>query len=112
MPYLKVQTNQKVESKKEFIKKLSQKSSEALSKPENYIMVVLETEKQMTFAGTLEPCVFMEVKSIGLKESMTESLSEFLCQFAEKELNVKQNRIYIEFSDAPGKMWGWDGRTF
>lgn len=75
-------------------------------------MVVLEAEKQMSFAGSSEPCVFMEVKSIGLKKSMTEGLSEFLCKFAEKELKVNQNRVYIEFSDAPGKMWGWNAGTF
>ncbi|RQD77380.1 MAG: hypothetical protein D5S01_02645 [Halanaerobium sp. MSAO_Bac5] len=112
VPYLKVQTNQEVVSKEAFLKKLSKESAEALSKAENYIMLNLEAEKEMFFAGTLEPCVFMEVKSIGLEESMTAALSEFLCNFMEKELNVKQNRIYIEFNDAPGKMWGWNGSTF
>jgi hypothetical protein len=30
----------------------------------------------------------------------------------EQELEIEQDRIYIEFADAPGAMWGWDGGTF
>ncbi|MHC5831224.1 MAG: phenylpyruvate tautomerase MIF-related protein, partial [Nostoc sp.] len=25
---------------------------------------------------------------------------------------VPKNRIYIEFADAKGAMWGWNGKTF
>jgi phenylpyruvate tautomerase PptA (4-oxalocrotonate tautomerase family) len=43
---------------------------------------------------------------------MTERLSKMLCDFVKEELNIPKNRVYIEFSDAPGKMWGWNGGTF
>ncbi|ODS50186.1 MAG: macrophage migration inhibitory factor family protein [Halanaerobium sp. 4-GBenrich] len=112
MPYIKVQTNQKVVEKEELLKKLSAQMAEQLGKPESYIMTALEAELKMTFGGSTEKTAFIEVKSIGLKQSMTEELSQFICEFMEQELEIEQDRIYIEFADAPGAMWGWDGGTF
>ncbi|RCW50629.1 phenylpyruvate tautomerase MIF-related protein [Halanaerobium sp. ST460_2HS_T2] len=112
MPFIKVQTNQKVKREEELLKKLSAEMAKQLSKPESYIMTALEAELKMTFGGSTEKTAFIEVKSIGLKQSMTEELSQFICEFIEKELEIEQDRIYIEFADAPGSMWGWDGGTF
>ena len=112
MPFIKVQTNQKVVEKEELLKKLSAQMAEQLGKPESYIMTALEAELKMTFGGSTEKTAFIEVKSIGLKQSMTEELSQFICEFMEQELEIEQDRIYIEFADAPGAMWGWDGGTF
>ncbi|MFP4198933.1 MAG: phenylpyruvate tautomerase MIF-related protein [Halanaerobium sp.] len=112
MPYIKVQTNQKVEKKEKLLKKLSAQMAEKLGKPESYIMTALEAEVKMTFGGSTEKTAFIEVKSIGLKESMTEELSQIICSFAEKELGINKNRVYIEFADVPGSMWGWNGGTF
>ncbi len=112
MPFIKVQTNQKVAGKEELLKKLSAEMAVQLGKPESYIMTALEADLKMTFGGSTEKTAFIEVKSIGLKQSMTEELSQFICKFIEKELEIDQDRIYIEFADAPGAMWGWDGGTF
>ncbi|MGM0500827.1 MAG: phenylpyruvate tautomerase MIF-related protein [Bacillota bacterium] len=112
MPFIKVQTNQKVEREEEILKKLSAQMAEQLGKPESYIMTALEADLKMTFGGSTEKAAFIEVKSIGLKQSMTEDLSQFICEFLENELGIEQDRIYIEFADAPGAMWGWDGGTF
>jgi phenylpyruvate tautomerase PptA (4-oxalocrotonate tautomerase family) len=112
MPYIKIQTNQKAENEEEMLNKLSVEMAERLEKPESYIMTALESDLKMTFGGSTEKTAFIEVKSIGLKESMTEELSLFICEFLENELEINQDRIYIEFIDAPGAMWGWDGGTF
>lgn len=112
MPFIKVQTNQKVKREDELLKKLSAEMAEQIGKPESYIMTALEADLKMTFGGSTEKTAFIEVKSIGLKQSMTEELSQFICEFIEKELEIDQERIYIEFVDAPGAMWGWDGGTF
>lgn len=112
MPYIKVQTNQKVDKEDEILKKLSAEMAEKIGKPESYIMTALETDTKMTFAGSTEKTAFIQIKSIGLKKSMTEELSHFICEFLENELGIEQNRVYIEFKDAPGKMWGWNGGTF
>jgi phenylpyruvate tautomerase PptA (4-oxalocrotonate tautomerase family) len=112
MPYIKIQTNGEVGSKEGFLKKLSAEMAEKLSKPESYIMTALEADLKMTFAGNTEKTAFIELKSIGLAESMTGELSGFICDFVEKELGIKKDRVYIDFADSPGAMWGWNGGTF
>lgn len=114
MPYLKIQTNQDFDEDKkaEILNKGSKLIAKELSKPENYVMVALETATMMLFSGTNEPTIYMELKSIGLPESKTSNISKSLCDFGENFLNVKKDRIYIRFSNAVGSMWGWNGKTF
>lgn len=114
MPYLKIQTNHSIEADKtlDFIRAASQLVAEGLGKPESYVMVALEPPVPMVFAGSDSPTVFMELKSIGLPESRTAQLSASLCQLVQDELAVSPDRVYIEFQDAPRKMWGWDKGTF
>lgn len=114
MPYLKIQTNQDVEDGKklEIVEKASKLVATGLGKPESYVMVALEPSTKMVFAGVGEPTIFMELKSIGLPESKTADLSKSLCDFAKEEFGVNKERIYIEFANANGSMWGWNGRTF
>lgn len=114
MPYLKIQTNLTLDTNKasQFIKSVSRLVAEGLGKPERYVMVALEPPVPMVFAGSDAPTVFMELKSIGLSESQTPQLSERLCQLVSTEFAVPGDRIYIEFQDAPHRMWGWNGGTF
>ena len=112
MPYLKIQTIAEVKDKQELLKKLSSAASKGIGKPETYIMTAFSSVEAMSFGGSSEPAVFIECKSIGLKEDQTAELSALLCSFCKDELNVPKDRVYIEFSSAKGVMWGWDGRTF
>lgn len=112
MPYVKIQTNGEVASEEDFLKKLSAQMADKLAKPESYIMTALQADLKMTFAGNTEKTAFIELKSIGLDESMTEELSSFICDFMKKELGIKKDRVYIDFADSPGAMWGWNGGTF
>lgn len=114
MPYLKIQTNHAIDPAQSagLIKSASQLVADGLGKPERYVMVALEPPVPMVFAGSDAPTVFMELKSIGLAESKTAELSDSLCQLVNNELGVPADRVYIEFQDAPRKMWGWDGGTF
>ena len=114
MPYLKVQSNQAFSGSqtKDFIKTASALVAEKLGKPESYVMVALEPTTPMLFAGSDEPTLFMELKSIGLSESQTPAISSALCELAHNSLGISQERVYIEFADAPRKMWGWNGATF
>jgi len=84
----------------------------ALGKPESYIMVALQANTPMVFAGTDQPTAFLELKSIRLPTASTTELSQKLCAFIENSLNIPKNRIYIVFMNAEASLWGWDGRTF
>ena len=114
MPYLRIQSNHVLESEAadEFLILASSTVADLLSKPERYVMVTMDPPVPMLFAGTDDPAVFMELKSIGLSESQTPELSRVLSELVHQTLGVNIDRIYIEFADAPRKMWGWNGATF
>ncbi len=114
MPYLKIQTNQPVDEDRRasLLAKASDAVAEALGKPERYVMVALEDSAPMLLAGSNAPLAYLELKSIGLPETRTAALSRVLCDLIQAEIGISQDRVYIEFADAPRKMWGWNGSTF
>ena len=84
-----------------------------LGKPEAYVMVALEPRAEMSFGGTTRPACYAELKNVGtLSPERVEKLSELLCAELAAALNVDQDRIYIEFTNADGALWGWNGGTF
>ena len=118
MPYMKIQTNISISDSGELpgtdvlLTRMSQFLSGKLQKPERYVMVACEEGVPLVFAGSPEPAMFIELKSIGLLESATEQLSADICAFVEREFGIERERVYIEFSSASRTMWGWNGTTF
>jgi phenylpyruvate tautomerase len=114
MPYLKIQCNQSVpEAEQEkIIKGASSLVAKEVGKPERYVMVAFDPALPMVFAGNDDPCAYLELKSIGLPQAQTTGLSNALCEFIHRTLNIATDRIYIEFTDAPRAMWGWNKGTF
>lgn len=116
MPLIKVQSSVAAPDDrvvKQLLKSLSSKLASHLNKPESYVMTAFEPEVAMTFAGTDEPVCYVEIKSIGkMSASQTKAMSQDFCQEIKDKLGVPVNRIYIEFADAVGSMWGWNGSTF
>jgi hypothetical protein len=47
-----------------------------------------------------------------MKPNQTKEMSQDFCEQINKTLGVPKNRIYIEFSDAQGYLWGWNSSTF
>lgn len=114
MPLVNLTSNVEIAQnrKNSLLKQLSTATSECLGKSENYVMVMIRTEQNMLFSGTGDATAFLEFKSIGLPEDRTGELSQKLCQLIGTALEIPQNRIYIEFSNANRHLWGWDGKTF
>ena len=114
MPFLRIQTSKILpeNNASALAAKASALVAEQLGKPERYVMTSVESNASMTFAGTDEPLAFLELKSIGLPESITAGVSAALCQLLASETGIDTDRIYIEFTDAPRKMWGWNNGTF
>jgi phenylpyruvate tautomerase PptA (4-oxalocrotonate tautomerase family) len=114
MPLLKITTS--VHSSAEHSKLLANLShliANRLGKPESYVMTAIEHPSLMTFGGTTDPACYVELKNIGrFTGELTERLSAELCERLSSALGVAKNRIYIEFSDAEGYLWGHDGETF
>lgn len=114
MPLLSVTTNAPIEAehKSELLKTLSSLVAEQLGKPERYVMVQLQHNQDMLFAGSAEPLAYLEMKSIGLPQDETKNLSAALTTAVTSHLNIPADRIYVEFADAQRHMWGWNGGTF
>ncbi len=112
MPFLKIQINRGVTDADSIIINASKLVADLLHKPENYVMVELNVNHNMSFGGIKEPLVYCELKSIGLPANQTKEISNRLMSFLEKETGISPSRMYIEFSDAKRNMWGWDSSTF
>ncbi len=114
MPYLSIQTNTDitVETRDTLLQQASQLVAQQLGKPESYVMVAIQPNSSMLFAGSDAPLAYLELKSIGLPEAKTADISASLCDLMQTHLGISRERIYIEFADAPRKMWGWNGGTF
>jgi phenylpyruvate tautomerase len=114
MPLLRIQTNTPLDAgkKQALAGEASRAVAEMLGKPERYVMVSVEENPAMLFAGSDEPLAYLELKSIGLPGNRTGEFSAGLAALLGEHLALPADRIYIEFADAARNMWGWNGATF
>lgn len=114
MPYLKIETNKEIDhaALQETLKKTSQFAANLLGKPDKWVMVSINHGTPMMFGGSPEPIAYVEMKSIGLPEDKCRDFSKDLCDFVESEFDIPADRIYIDFCDIDGKMFGWNRGTF
>ena len=111
MPLINVRTSlASVDEAEALLKQMSALLAEQTGKPEAYVMTLLETGVPMTFAGSTDPCAYVEVKSIGALKppAMTAAFSELISA----RTDIPANRIYIGFDDVQASAWGWNGSTF
>ena len=110
MPLLNISTNKKIKNEQMLLAKSSDFISSLTGKPINFIMVKLTHSLSMYFAGTDEPCAFIEIKSIGslVPSKMSKPISEFFAA----ELGITAERIYVYFQDVEAKQWAWNNKTF
>ncbi len=111
MPFIQINTSSKSVVDSDFLQKeISKKIADLTGKSENYVMTMIQSNTQMSFAGSDEPCCFIKVKSIG---SLNPSLmSKSLCELIASKTNINTNRIYIEFIDVKASNWGYNSSTF
>lgn len=116
MPLIKVQTSVTAPDRttvESLLKQLSSSLAKHLGKPESYVMTAFEPDLAMTFAGTTDPVCYIEIKSVGsMSANQTKAMSQDFCSQIKQTLGVPIDRTYIEFADAKGSMWGWNGSTF
>jgi len=110
VPLLNISTNTKIKNEQILLAKSSDFISSLTGKPINFIMVKLTHSLSMNFAGTDEPCAFIEIKSIG--SLVPSKMSKPICEFFSNELGIPTERIYISFQDVDSKNWAWNSKTF
>ena len=114
MPLLKLRTNVSIASDKTppLMSELSQLLASETGKPERYVMVEIEGDRNMLFGGSPDPLAYVECKSIGLSAVQAKSLSQSISEVLNAQLQINVDRVYIEFSNCPAEFWGWNGSTF
>ena len=112
MPLLEITTNTKVDNSLNIAERASALTAHILGKPESYVMVKIQTEQTIIFAGNNEPAAHVKLKSLGLPEDKTADFSATICAFISEQLDINSARIYIEFANPERHMWGWDEKTF
>ena len=111
MPFIQINTSSKSVVDNDLLQKEISKLIAGLTgKPESYVMTMIKSNSQMTFAGSDEPCCFIKLKSIGALNPS--SMSKSLCELIASKTNIKTNRIYIEFIDVEASNWGFNSSTF
>jgi len=95
------------------LRDLSRSLAAHYEKPEKWVMTCLIPDLAMTFAGDGAPACFAAVKNVGeLSSNAAVVLSAHLCETLSANLGVPRERIYIEFMESKGRLWGWNGETF
>ena len=114
MPLLTLTTNLDIAADQQIplLSALSTLTAKLLGKPQSYVMVILQDRQPMLMGGTDEPCTYLQFKSLGLPEDSTAGFSAALCDLITGQLGIPANRIYIEFSNPPRHLWGWDRGSF
>ncbi|HTX65662.1 MAG TPA: phenylpyruvate tautomerase MIF-related protein [Opitutaceae bacterium] len=114
MPYLRIQTNLPLtkNADRNMLKQASALVAKELGKPEEYVMVALQPDTPMAFAGSDDPAAFVELKGIGLPASKTQHLSQVLSSLINTHLGIPIDRVFLNFADVPPNLWGWNGDTF
>ena len=111
MPFIQINTSSKSYVDNDLLQKeISKMVADLTGKPENYVMTMIQSDSQMTFAGSDEPCCFIKLQSIGSLNPT--SMSRHLCELIASKTNIKTNRIYIEFMDVNPSNWGFNSSTF
>ena len=115
MPLIQIFTSATVDpgAQSALLSDLSDALAKHFGKPEKYVMTCLVPGLTMTFGGTSAPTCFAAVKNVGkLTPDKSRALSADLCTRLSRGLGIPQDRIYLEFTDAVGYLWGHDGDTF
>jgi hypothetical protein len=115
MPLIQVFTSAAApaDGAKGLLGELSKLAAARFGKPERWVMTCVVPGLPMTFGGDRAPAAFIAVKNIGkMTGEDTEVLSKEICARVSRALDVPIDRIYIDFADAVGSMWGWNGETF
>lgn len=114
MPFLTIKTNLPLDNamSSEIMNQGTKVIAQVTGKPKSYIMVHVSGGEHLMMGGKIDPCAYMEMKSIGMPASQIPALSAELTKMMEAKLRVPANRIYIEFAPVPGNLWGYNGSTF
>ncbi|NMP37389.1 MAG: hypothetical protein GX051_04595 [Clostridiales bacterium] len=113
MPYINLKTTVSVDSDKG--KALKAKFGKAIEnfpgKSEKWLVVGVEDNARLWFAGSDEGCAYTEVALLGTaSDAAYESMTAALTDIISSELAISPDKIYIKYEECTH--WGWNGGNF
>ena len=100
------------QEKKDVLKAEFGKAVSILGKPESYLMVGLEENATLYFAGkALEKGAFVSVQVFGAIDSASSAkMTAKICDILQKELDIPPKAVYVTYQGV--RDWGWNGSNF
>jgi len=113
MPYLAITTNVPLaaECESALAAEISKILGEQLKKPQSFVMVSVQPVRVLRFAGSEEPAAFLDLKSIGLPNDLSD-ISLALTQTVGRHTGIPASRVFIAFADISSSRWAHEGDTF
>ncbi|MDD5350424.1 MAG: phenylpyruvate tautomerase MIF-related protein [Chthoniobacteraceae bacterium] len=113
MPSLSITTNAALspEAESALAAAASKILSAGLEKPEDYVMVSVQSHAAMRFADSEEPAAFLDLRSIGLPGDLN-PLAQALTGAVNRHAHVPLRRVYLTFANVPARHWAHGGGTF
>ena len=114
MPFLRIETNAALspDACDKLLKGATDIIAGQMSKPVEYIQVIVDGKSAMSFGGSTDPNALVELRSLGIPEEKPKPLSAAICQLLEEVLSIPPKKVFINFVDMERAMWGWNGSTF
>ena len=113
MPYIELKTDKKITSEleAELIREFGSAIEIFPGKTEKYLMVSIEDECKMAFAGEIGSCALVSVDLLGSATAQVyEKMTKHVCELVSKALGIEEDRVYVKYSEY--KTWGWNGINF
>lgn len=113
MPYIELKTDKKITSElqSELVREFAQAIETFPGKTERYLMVNIEGERSIAFAGKMGNCCMVTVDLLGsATDEVYEKMTKRTSALVSKALNIPEDRIYVKYSEY--KHWGCDGTNF
>ncbi|XP_077996060.1 macrophage migration inhibitory factor-like [Glandiceps talaboti] len=86
--------------------------AELLDKPEKNIMIHVDVDQHMSYAGTCDPCAFMVLSSIGrLGRDKNKECSERIMRYITDALGIPGDRMYLQFRNMDAENVGYNYTT-
>ncbi len=113
MPFIDSKISVKVsEDQKEALKAAYGKAVATLGKPESFLMVGIQDDYDLYFAGEkVEKGAYVEVSLFGDADaSAYDQMTGQICDILHTQLEIPADRIYVTYHGVHD--WGWNGRNF
>lgn len=114
MPYINAKISKSLTPEKEVELKaaLGRAITAIPGKTEAYLMVCLEPDAKIWFAGENDrPMAFVDVRILGhAKPEAFSAMTAAICREFEAVLDIKPADVYVTYAEVEN--WGWNGRNF